>query len=297
MPKLLKRIIAYFIDILVVTSIASLLSNTSIINKNLNDYNKCYEEYITISETYSNFNKDIKKYYKDEKLSDKEYQSLLNKYTSYQPIIERYYKDNTLKKEDYEKLLKEVDKDYKEEYTQSYYKVEKYSTVHYTIYTIVILLYFIGFNLITNGQTLGKKIMRLKITTINDKPLNFINYLIRTMILYFPIYYIVKIIGVHYLNATNYYTLSTIFYEIQYYLKWIIILMIVIRMDGRGLHDLASQTKVISLDKNGLEIEEENINLDDKEKISNKNSSLKKKRKSSTKKNIVVDTTIDSEDE
>ena len=63
--------------------------------------------------------------------------------------------------------------------------------------------------------------------------------------------------------------------------SFIIILMIVIRMDGRGLHDLASQTKVISLDKNGVEIEE-NINLDDKENTSNKKiSSLGKKRKRS----------------
>lgn len=131
--------------------------------------------------------------------------------------------------------------------------------------------------------------LRLKIISTNDKKVNFTRYLLRSIILYFPVYYIIKIVGLYTLNATNYHTLSFIFYEIQYYLRWIIILMIIMRTDDRGLHDLVSQTKVAIVDKNGNVLEENtNSNKDN-------NFSLKKNNKISKKK-IVVDTTIDEED-
>lgn len=47
MDKTLKRTFAYFIDILVVTTITYLLSSTTIINPQLNNYNKYYKEYTT----------------------------------------------------------------------------------------------------------------------------------------------------------------------------------------------------------------------------------------------------------
>ena len=56
--------------------------------------------------------------------------------------------------------------------------------------------YFIAFNKYTNGQTLGKKVMRLKI--VNSKDIDakvpIWSYLVRAIILYQPIYYLVKLL-------------------------------------------------------------------------------------------------------
>lgn len=284
MNKIIKRIVAYFIDVLVVTLVAYLLGYTSILNPQLNKYNKYYDEYIEINESYTEFIKYLEKSYEDKKISSKEYNKIVEKHQKYQEIVDKYYIEEKLTEKNYEKLIKEVDNNYEKEYIKMYYKIEKYSTVYYSIYTVIIILYFTIFNLITKGQTLGKKLMGLKIVSSNDKPLNLIAYLIRTIILYFPIYYIIKIIGVYSLNATNYYTVSTIFYEIQYYLQWIIILMVIIRLDGRGLHDLASHTKVIMIDKQGNEIKdikEESSYPNQKEidKLFEQNKNKKEKKK------------------
>lgn len=294
MKKILKRTFAYFIDVLIITLITYLLSYTSILNPQLNKYNKYYDEYIELNETYKNFTEYLEKTYKDSEISDEEYNKIIDKYPIYKETVDKYYIEKKLTEDNYEKLTKVVEEEYEEEYIEMYSKIEKYSTIHYGIYTIMIILYFTVFNLITNDQTLGKKLMSLKIVSTNEKKLNFLTYLIRTTILYFPIYYIVKIIGVYNLNPTNYYKLSTIFYEIQYYLQWIIILMIVIRKDGRGLHDLASHTKVIMIDKEGNEVKEEQEessypNQEEIDKV------FKEKREKSKK--VIIDTDLEDKED
>ena len=100
--------------------------------------------------------------------------------------------------------------------------------------------------------------------------------------MYQPLYYLVKLIGVFVLNSNNYYQIISIFYDINYYLEFIIILTVMIRMDGRGLHDLASSTRVASYDRNGNEIDRETISFVTKrldEKVVAKKEEMKKSKK------------------
>ena len=120
--KPFKRIVAYIIDIMVVTIIVTALSNLSFLNPNLDKYNEVYDKYT----------EEVKKYQNDEIKQD----------------------------------------EFMEEYKTYNYELQKESLYTDIIFISVYLLYFVGFNYITKGVTLGKKIMKLKIVTNDEKKSN-----------------------------------------------------------------------------------------------------------------------------
>ena len=150
-----------------------------------------------------------------------------------------------------------MDNHYLKIYKKLYSKVEKNSICYFIIYLITTIFYFVFFNYYTNGETLGKKIFHLKIVNNkdNNKKISILSYIIRAIFLYQPIYYIIKLICVMTLNGNDYYNVTSIVYDIQYYLQFIIILTVMIKMDGRGLHDLLAGTRVASYNRKGEEID------------------------------------------
>ena len=91
--------------------------------------------------------------------------------------LEKYYKDEKLTKKSYNKLINKLDSDYNKDYEKQYYKLEKYNISYNIIYIIVVFSYFVGFNVITNGATLGKKLLKLRIVCNSTKFLNIVCYI------------------------------------------------------------------------------------------------------------------------
>ena len=207
----------------------------------------------------------------------------------YQKYLTKYYDDKKITKNEFNKINKNIDKHYMTFYKKDYYNVEKNSICYFIIYLIVTFSYFVGFNYYTKGQTLGKKLLRLRIVNSKEEQdkVSILNYFIRCLFLYQPLYYIVKLIGVFILSSNNYYQITSIVYDINYYLEFIIILTVMIRMDGRGLHDLASSTRIASYDRTGQELDKENTSFLTKkldEKVVEKKEQNKTKKKESKKK-------------
>ena len=69
--------------------------------------------------------------------------------------------------------------DYKDEIIELNYEVYKYRTYSSMFSATALILYFGVLPLVMNGQTLGKKIMKLRVVSNNEKKLNFWKYLIR----------------------------------------------------------------------------------------------------------------------
>ena len=235
--KLFKRLIAYFIDMMVVLIIVQTISNIPFINKNIDKYNKLSSDYMTTFTEYSSFMVDLDKYYENEELTNKEYKKLVENNPKYEDIINKYYQEDKLTKKNYKKLLSKVEDLYLKEYKDTYYKLDKYSFIYNITYVIVTLLYFIGFNIITDGVTLGKKLVRLKIVNNKDRnsKVSLISYLIRYLIIYEPIYYLFKIIFINILSTGSYFTISNIIFDVHSYMLFIVLAFISIRKDGRGL--------------------------------------------------------------
>ena len=257
MKKILKRIGAYFIDMMVVMLITQCLSGVPFINKQLDTYNKYYQEYSNALKEYSEFKLELQNSFKDEKITEKEYSKIIKISDDYKQEIEKFYDDKKITKKEYKTINKNMDNHYLKIYKKLYSKVEKNSICYFIIYLITTIFYFVFFNYYTNGETLGKKIFHLKIVNNkdNNKKVSILSYIIRAIFLYQPIYYIIKLICVMTLNGNDYYSVTSIAYDIQYYLQFIIILTVMIKMDGRGLHDLLAGTRVASYNRKGEEID------------------------------------------
>lgn len=258
MNKIFRRFVAYTIDMMVITLVVQSLVGIPQINKQLDNYNKYYNEYIREYKTYVEFKTDLKDYYEDEKLSTKEYEKLVDENERYKDTVDKYYKDGKLTKKNYDKLNSDVDKEYNTWYKDIYYKIEKNSILYFGLYLIAVMAYFVGFAKYTNGQTLGKKLMRLRVVNAKDevKNVNILSYVIRAVILYQPVLYLVKLVGINFWDAKMYFDVTNVVYSIQYYLELAVIVFAMIRIDGRGLHDILAGTRVLRYDKNGNEVED-----------------------------------------
>ena len=249
MKTILNRVFAYAVDLLILLLVSSILTNISFLNPQLKNYNKYYGQLSDYAKEYNSFVSDLEKYYKDGELSEENYTKLIENHKKYEENLSKYYEDSKLSKKEYKKLESEAELDYQKKYEDLAYKIAKNSSISSAIYIIVTILYFGIFNLVTDGQTLGKKLFKLKIVSSvsDDSKPNIVSYLIRSVLLYNTIYYLVSLIGIYTLNKENYYLVTNIVYQIQYYIQIIIICMVMLRTDGRGLHDILAKTKVISI--------------------------------------------------
>ena len=78
---ILKRVLAYMIDIIVVTIIATLLSNVKFINNNTKEYQEMYQEFNELYKDYTNINVLINDAIKDDKITEEEYKKMTDNKT------------------------------------------------------------------------------------------------------------------------------------------------------------------------------------------------------------------------
>ena len=213
-PQSYKRIVAYFIDIIIVTVISSLLT--------FNIY-------------------DSKSYQKQ----TNDYVQLINDYTN-QKISKKEYKDKT---------------------NDVVYNMNRETIVITIVNVVMTTIYFVVLPYFMEGATLGKKLMNLKIVSIKNDKINMNQFLIRSLLINGIIMNILTILLMLFTSKSIYlkfndiitYTFGT-FYIISF-------IMILYRKDGRGLHDLLGNTKVITI-KSTLDVV---MDKEKKEQEDNKN--------------------------
>lgn len=193
-PKIHKRIIAFIIDLLVVTLLSGLISS-----------------FLTNEEAY---NKDTQELFE-----------LVSKTTSGEITNEEYNK----------------------QYQELSYSLNVDSlpitliTIGVTVVYYVIMLYF------ANGITLGKYIMKLRIVSANDKELNMFNYLLRSLIVNSLLANLVTVLMIKFLSKDMFISIYSKVSSVFSLLLIIAFIFIMYREDGRGLHDLIGNTKVVEL--------------------------------------------------
>lgn len=224
MDTCLKRIVAYIIDILIVTVVVSAISMIPRIDPYKKDYEKSYNEYLDIVSDAQN--------------------------------------ENSV--------------DYKDRIIELNYDIYKYRVVSNIISVISLVGYFGILQMVMNGQTVGKKVLKIKVVSNNGKKLNFGNYFLRTLILNNIFFTVINMIAVYILKGSNFYYFTYIVNMLQSTIYMILIIMMVLRKDNRGLHDLLAGTKVI-------DVESEDVTIIEEKKETIKEKSEKKSKKNSTK--------------
>ena len=235
MKKVIKRVLAYVIDVAIISIVVTLLTSNTKINYQYNNYEKGYKEY---NEVLTKYNKVVEKEaklenkYKDDKINKKSYHSQKNKYDK--------------KMKEYELQVKQLNR-----------TITRNSVIYYAIYIAFVLAYFGIFQYSFNGQTFGKRLMQLKIINNKNEPLKIWQTLLRTFILFNLWYYIVILIISYCLNGSDYYSVYSILNNINSVISLLIVIMLVMNKDGRSLHDYISFTKVVAL--NELETVDEQV--------------------------------------
>ena len=250
MKLLLKRIGAYLIDIILISVIATFLSSNKYINKDYKEYTKVYEEY---NENYNEYNRFITKLnnsFENNKISKKEYKDLLKYDRKYTKELKSSYKDNKITKTEYNSILENLNENYSKLETNYSYKLLKKSIIPTVINMLCILLYFVVIQYYFNGQTLGKKIMNLRVVKNSNKKLTIFNFLLRSLIVNEVFINICSIVCLLVSSKNSYIAYSQIIYIITYIFEMAIIFTITFDKNNRGLHDHICNTKVIE-DKKG----------------------------------------------
>lgn len=159
--------------------------------------------------------------------------------------------------EAYEKYSKEMDslnednvfdKIKSEEFVLDYQNVLKYGVYSSVISIICYILYFGGFQKWNKNQTVGKKLMRLKVVNKNNKDdVRLWQYILRTIIVYNLLFNSLSVVVSYMFKGNLFFTTSIITSIIGYVITYVGYIMILFRKDGCGLHDFVSGTKVVEV--------------------------------------------------
>ncbi len=139
--------------------------------------------------------------------------------------------------------------------TEVYYNMQKNGQTLTLINVSIQIVYFIFLQYFLNGQTLGKKLLKLRVVQVGEKKLEAGLFVLRCLILYTIPIKIIDLICLMKLEMKNYYNVSSILSRINIVIVIAIMGTIIFREDERGLHDIIAKTKVVSTKK---KIKEEN---------------------------------------
>ncbi len=164
----------------------------------------------------------------------------------YEEVLNRYM-NNEINQEEFTNETKDIA-----------YSLNKSGYVYIIGNIIIVFLYYGGFVTITKGQTLGKKLMGIKIVSNKeDRELKPIHYFLRAFILNGVIMYIVTLIALCF-NKDTYFMIYQIASICNQTLLLVIFAMILFNKDNRGLHDIIAGTKVVSVRDNEVLKKNEN---------------------------------------
>ena len=113
--------------------------------------------------------------------------------------------------------------------------------------TIVVeILYFMVLQFYLGGQTLGKRLLKIKIVKQDGSDLSMNDVVIRNLInnsIFADIVVAIMIL----FNKNVYFYGSSIVQIIQYIIIFVSIFMIIVRKDGRSVSDLIAGTRVVKV--------------------------------------------------
>ena len=251
MQKFFKRLAAYVIDIVIINILATLVASISFINPQYANYTADYDTYLALYKQRSSVLTDIDKAYEDKSISSEEFDNLKNDYSYFQTELDALKDKTEVTQEEIDSLKENISNSYTDQFYDINYRLEKNSITADIISIVMIIIYVGILPVFTNGQTIGKRLLRLKVVTKDEKEAGFIRHTVRGLILYQSIFTILQMIFVGTLSVDHYYTALDFVTIARDLVTYIILFMVMVRVDGRGLHDFVAGTKVVMLDKEG----------------------------------------------
>lgn len=245
LSPVLKRVGAYMIDILLTLTLATLITSLPFLNTRYQKYQKVYNEYQEVYNDYTNTLILLDDSFKDKSITEEEYTKLsISK--MYSALFESLYEDKVIDEDEYNKAKKEIDKIYTDTATDYNYRLQKLGIYNSIITISTTFIYFGIVEYFLKGQTIGKKLLHLKIVSANDKKLTILNYILRCLIINNVLLNSTNLIFLAFTSQTIFTKCDSIISLLVSIIEAITIYLVIVRKDHRGLHDLICNTKVIT---------------------------------------------------
>lgn len=110
---------------------------------------------------------------------------------------------------------------------------------------VVSTLYFVGFQYINKGKTIGKRLFKLKIVDENNERPKFYQILIHSAVINSLVISLFTISAIILFNKNTYLTVNQILQLIDIGIIFLSLGLMVFRKDGKGLQNILSKTNVV----------------------------------------------------
>lgn len=110
----------------------------------------------------------------------------------------------------------------------------------------LIILYFIVFQFYNKGQTLGKKLLHIRVVKEDSSELSMNDLIFRSLIIHSIFINMIALILTLCSTDTVYFYGANALQVLQEFIIIISSFMVIYRKDGRGIHDFVAKTKVIA---------------------------------------------------
>ena len=145
------------------------------------------------------------------------------------------HKDNVITEGEYLTIINDIN-----------YKMTKVNLPQTIVVIIVSILYYVLFNYYNKGQTIGKKLMKLRFVEKNGNDLTLNNYVIRMLVSNPALANIVTVILILTLSKEKYLIYESKFATVFGVIYILCFIFALYRSDGKGLHDLLAGTIVVN---------------------------------------------------
>lgn len=135
------------------------------------------------------------------------------------------------------------------------YKLNKEGIIYIFVNFISLCIYFIVFQYFNKGQTIGKKILNIKVVSNSNEKLTIFSCVVRSLIINNLFSISICFLCTLFLNKNIYYTVSNGITNIGAILLYASIIYAFFNKEGRTLHDILSKSKVIDLKEKEIEKE------------------------------------------
>lgn len=135
--------------------------------------------------------------------------------------------------------------EYIEEYSEIIYDINKAQFNYNVVYLVILVGYFIFFQYMNDGRSIGKQLMKLRIVGKDNNSVSFIQIVIRTFLIDEIFSVLVNVILVSFCGKVIFLFGYSIVSIIENLLIFISIFMLLYRKDKLALHDLISHSMVV----------------------------------------------------
>lgn len=136
-------------------------------------------------------------------------------------------------------------KEYLKQNGEATYDASRENVIYNVISVIVTICYFGTYAYYSDGKTIGKKLAKIKITSVDGTNPTHMSLILRSVLLYNVIFIFLNIICCFVVSRSTYFYYNMVISAVESLFFLVTIGMMLFRKDGRGLHDLICKTKVI----------------------------------------------------